>query len=157
MVDGEQRLGASSGDVVGEELHDAKHGKSAVLDLAVTHVVIRLRSIVSAVEGSDRLVRDLLPHDLLKKPDKGDKLKPSQHRDLSDSRHTVADIRELQSINWGDIAADAEVLLSKVSNHSELRHAAVLELGSSILVKLLLGDTIGKAKRIPEPHRVQHT
>ena len=156
VVKDKQRLGAVSGDVVGEELHATKHGESPVLQFPVSHLVVGFRTQVTAVEGTNGLVGDLLPHHLLKEPNKSKQLHPAKHRHVEEGRYAIVDIGELEIVDGGNESTQTEVVLGEVSHHSELCHTAVLELGGSILIELLLCDALGQTQRIPVASGLKH-
>lgn len=126
--------------VVAKELKGGDHGKAAVVQLLVlslSEFLSGLALALSVSEDEEAVVVD--------SADEEEHLEPAESRDGLDGGNTVGDGGEGDA--GGDISGELEHLRHNVANDGELGNAAVLELGSAVLLEVI-GS--GKAKGIPE-------
>lgn len=148
MVEDEQSLTGGSGDVMGEDLHDTKHGKTTVLDLlgfvlnGLLAFKLLSKGLAAPAEITDSWAWSLLPADELPEANGENNLKPSETGDCADGSNTVGDRGKSGAIKV-DISRKATHCLDKVTSHGKHRNTTVLELYCSTAIEDLL-VTVGR-------------
>ena len=141
--------------VVTKQLEDGDHGKAAVLDLLHLLISELLRGLVSA--GSKRELSNarLKEAVVVDSANEENHLEPTEGRDGLDGSDSVRDGGEGEARSY--VTRESENFGNNVSDDGELSDTAVLDLGSPVLIKLLLVDVLGEAERIKEAEWGQGT
>jgi hypothetical protein len=146
--------------VVAEEFKESEHGKAAVLDLL--HLALLLLVFVDVKDAALRDWRAELAHlevpqesPVVDGPDEEDDLEPAQSRDSVERGDTVGYIRKLEARR--NVARKAVNLWHKVAKHGKLADAAMLNLGSAVLIERLLVDLRREASWVEESSGGEYT
>ena len=132
--------------VVAEKLEDSDHGKTSILNLLQLLLSELLRSLALAGGDGDFALTQLKSSPIVDGANKEDDLEPAKGRDGLDGGDTIGDRGEGEA--RGDVTRKTDYLRHNISDNSKLRNTAVLDLSSSVLVKLGLVDVISQTKRI---------
>lgn len=132
--------------VVTEKLEDGEHGKTSVLKLSGLTLD---EDVIGEVELSSGGAVEAV---VLNASNKSDDLDPSEEGDSVDGGDTVGDIVGAEAIR-GEVVSESVSLGGDVSEDGKHANTAVLELSKTVLVELLLADTVREAGRVPESGR----
>lgn len=124
--------------IVSQKLQDGNHGKAAVrqlLLLSLLQLLGRLSAAGGVTQDQEATVVD--------GTDQEEHLHPTKGRHSLDGGNTVGD--GLEGHTRGDLTRELEDLRHDVANDGKLGHAAVLQLGSTVVSEGLSIDVLGQA------------
>eukprot|EP01083_Nonionella_stella_P082639 228138_1 len=127
-----------------DELKECKHSKTSVLKFGSLTLG---KDIIGKVKNSGGGGE---PSVGLNASNEGDDLHPSKEGKGVDGGNTVGEGGGVDSTIGGEVVSETVSLGGDVSEDGKLGNTSVLKLSKTVLVELLLGDSVGETGGVPE-------